>query len=111
MRTAFLAFALALAAVSPAAASDKSDTVLTIHRFFDHFNKGDMTGAISTCDTSSVVIDDFSPHLFPAPNGCADWASGYAAMMKQQKLRHGRVVRSTPSNITITGDHASSWAP
>ena len=106
MRTAFFMFALVFAAALPAAASDKSDAVATVHQFFDHFNKGDLAGATATCASSSVVIDDFSPHLFPAPNGCADWAKGYVAMMAHEKLSAGRVTLSTPSNITITGDHA-----
>ncbi len=111
MRTHLLSFALLAVMAVPAVASEQTAVMAPIQQFVDGFNKGDMSNVVAACDANSSVIDDFPPHVWAAPSGCADWGRAYARMAKSQGITNGIVTLGTPRHVDVTGDRAYVVVP
>jgi ketosteroid isomerase-like protein len=112
MRRPLLAVALSLLVLPAlAGASDADDAVAPVKKFIDGFNGGDVAGALSTCASPAVVIDELPPYLWQGPTACADWANDYDADAKRKGITDGFVKVSKPTHVEITGDRAYLVVP
>jgi ketosteroid isomerase-like protein len=104
---------LALLAWLPisAAASDKTDAMLVVHRWVDTFNANDPQANSLTCGEDAVVVDDFPPHVWQGPGACSRWFADYVAMAAQAKITHARVVLGTARHFDADSGYAYLTAP
>jgi ketosteroid isomerase-like protein len=107
---ASIAFALLAPAAAPAA-PHAAGAMSAVYRWVDAFNRGDVMGTAAVCTSPSSVIDDFAPHVWQGPTGCADWAHAYAALAKSQSLTDGVVKLGAPWQAAVTGDRAYVVVP
>src|SRR5437588_4393659 len=102
-------FAFGLAA--PAAASEQSAVMATVHQFVTGFNTGDVKSALAACASPTAVIDEFPPHTWQGSTACADWAIAYDANAKANGITDGIVTMGTPSHVDVTGARAYVVVP
>ena len=110
MRKLIVALAVALAA-GPAAASEKTDMMATLHQFMDGLNKGDVKTALAACASPASIIDEFPPHEWQGATACADWANDFEAYNKKSGITDPIATIGKPRHIDITGDRAYVVAP
>jgi hypothetical protein len=106
-----LSFALALAVLAslPAAATEKTDVMTTVHKFVDSFNKGDVESA--TCAEQASIIDEFPPHEWHGAGACAKWMDDYDADAKKNGITDGIVTLGAPLHVDVTADRAYVVVP
>ena len=110
MRRLILALAIALA-VTPAAASDKSDVMAVVNQFNDGLNKGDVKTALAACATPSAIIDEFPPYNWQGATSCADWAKDFGTYNAANGITVPIAKLGKPRHVDITGDRAYVVAP
>ncbi|HEX3670150.1 MAG TPA: nuclear transport factor 2 family protein [Candidatus Cybelea sp.] len=93
-------------AALPAAASQESAVIATVHQFVDGFNRGDTKAELATCDAQASIIDDFPPHEWQGPTACADWAAAYAADAQKEGATDGIVTLGKPWYLSVSGNRA-----
>src|SRR5277367_2901119 len=88
-----LSFALAFPMLTtlPAAATEKTDVVTTVHKFVDSFNKGDVKAAAAACADQASIIDEFPPYEWHGAGACAKWMDDYDADAKKNGIADGIV--------------------
>jgi hypothetical protein len=65
---ATLAVVLALVlAPTSAFASEKTDVLAAVHRFFDNLDTDHLETALAVCDSPVSIIDEFPPHEWHGP--------------------------------------------
>ena len=103
-----LSFALALAVLAtlPAAATEKTDVMATVHKFVDSFNNGDVKAAAATCADQASIIDEFPPYEWHGAGACAQWMDDYNADAKKNGIADGIVTLGAPLHVDITTDRA-----
>lgn len=111
MKTLFTAFALAILAVKPTNAADKTDVMVPVHQFVDSFNKGDTKTAAAACADQTSIIDEFPPHEWHGPGACSRWMADFDADAKKNEITDGVVTLSNPRHIDITADRAYVVVP
>ena len=88
MRTIILVLAISLAAallaVSPAAASEKTNVIATVKQYMSSFNKGDKDAATAACAAQASIIDEFPPYAWQGATACADWWNDNEAFGKKK---------------------------
>lgn len=99
------------AAALPAAASQESDVMATVHQFVDAFNRGDSKTMLAACATQASIIDEFPPHEWEGPNACEDWATANAAENKNDGVTNPIVTLGTPWHVSVTRDRAYVVVP
>jgi hypothetical protein len=97
--------------IAPAAASEKTDVMATLHQFLDGANKGDMKSALAVCAAPSSIIDEFPPYAWQGATACADWATDFDSDNKKNGITEGVVATGTPKHVDITGDRAYVVVP
>jgi len=103
MRVVILALA-AVAALSPALASDKTDVTATVTKFNDEFNKGNADAAAALCTPQAHIIDDFAPYEWQSANTCVDWAAALTTYDKKNNITGEMVTVGKPWRVAVTGD-------
>jgi ketosteroid isomerase-like protein len=111
MHRLFIAFAVALLAAGPAAATDKSDVMSVVHQWVDSFDKGDLKSMAATCTDDASIIDDFPPHEWHGPGTCARWSSDFQDFAKAGDITAPFVTLGKPWHVDITADRAYVVAP
>jgi ketosteroid isomerase-like protein len=109
--TSLSAVALALLATLPAAATDKSDVMMTVHRFVDSFNKGDVKTVAASCADQTSIIDEFPPYEWHGAGSCAKWMNDYDADAKKNEITDGIVTLETPLHVDVSVDRAYVVVP
>jgi ketosteroid isomerase-like protein len=99
--------------VSPKAAlaTDKTDVVATVHKFFDNLDPKRLDTALAACDSPVSILDEFPPHIWHGPTACADWWQGLLAYDEKSGITDGNAKLGTPWAIEVTGDRAYFVAP
>ncbi len=110
MQRFVLALAVTLAA-GPAAASENSDVMATVHRFVDGFNKGDTATALATCAAPASIVDEFPPYAWQGATACSDWANDFDADAKKNGITDPVVTLGKPRHVNVTGDRAYVVVP
>ena len=110
MRRLMLAVALAVAA-TPAAASEQTDVMATVHQFTDGLNKGDTKTALAVCAAPSSIIDEFPPYAWQGATACADWARDFEAFNTTNGITVPIATLANPRHVDITGEHAYVVVP
>ncbi len=104
MRNMILALTFALVAV-PAAASDTSDVMTIIAQYNSNF-------AASLCAPQTVIIDDFSPHVWQGAAACSNWSNDLDAYNKKNGITFVSLVTlGKPWHVTVTVDRAYAVYP
>lgn len=98
--------AFALAATTPAFASEETNVMMTVNQFIDGFNKGDLKSASAACADQMSIIDEFSPHEWHGAGAFSKWVNDFDADAKQNEITDGIVTLLKPRHIDVTGDHA-----
>jgi ketosteroid isomerase-like protein len=110
MRNTVTAIAVALAftvlAVKPAAASEKTDVMTTVHQFVEGFNHNNATSVAAACAPDASLIDEFPPHEWHGSGACAKWLSDSGAFNQANGITDMVVTPHKPIHIDITGDRA-----
>jgi ketosteroid isomerase-like protein len=94
-----------ISAPQAAVAAEKADVVATVHQFFDNLDEKTMQKALAACDSPVSILDEFPPHVWHGPTGCADWFKGLAAYNEKSGITDG------VATLDITGDRAYFVAP
>jgi hypothetical protein len=81
-----IVFAVAISSGS-AVASEKTDVVAAVHRYFDNLGKDTLETALAMCDSHVSILDEFPPHEWHGPTACADWWKALNATTKKKGLR------------------------
>jgi hypothetical protein len=111
MHKIFGALAIAVLATGPAAATEKTDVMMSVHQFIDGFNKGDIKTALAACAEQTSIIDEFPPHEWHGPGACATWANDFGADAQRNGITDGFVSLGKPRHVDVTTDHAYVVAP
>jgi ketosteroid isomerase-like protein len=111
MRRIVIALALAALVQGTTAAQDKAAVMAPVHQFVDAFNKGDAKAAMAVCADQTSIIDEFPPHEWHGPGGCATWFNDYDADAKKNGVTDGVVTLGSPRHIDVTADRAYVVVP
>ncbi len=105
-----IVFALGVSA-SSAFASEKTDVVAAVHRYFDNLDKDKLETALAMCDSHVSILDEFPPHEWHGATACADWWKALDAYDEQNGITDGNATLGTPWTVDVTGDRAHFVAP
>ena len=105
-----IVFALAISPRS-AFASEKTDVVAAVHRYFDNLGKDTLETALAMCDSHVSILDEFPPHVWYGPTACADWFKGLVAYNQKSGITDGVATLGAPWTVDVTGDRAYVVAP
>ena len=111
MNRALIALAVVALMQSTAAAQDQTAVMASVRQFVDAFNKGDTKGAAAMCAAQTSIIDEFPPHEWHGPGGCAQWMKDFDIDAKKNGITDGVVTLKTPKHLDITGDRAYVVVP
>lgn len=105
--------ALLIAVSTPALAGpDDAAVMKPIKQFTDGFNAGDTNKALQAVSSdSSVVIDEFAPHVWQGTTGIADWVNDYGMDAQDRGVTEGKVTLGTPQRIESNGKAAYVVVP
>jgi SnoaL-like domain len=92
-------------------ASEKTDVVAAVHRFFDNLSNNTIETAAAVCDSPVSIIDEFPPHEWHGPTACVDWWKAYNAYNQNNGIKSEGASLGTPWNVYVTGDRAYFVAP
>jgi hypothetical protein len=96
---------------SPAAASEQSAVMTTVHQFVDGFNKGDTPSGLAACASPVSIVDEFPPHEWQGKSACADWAKAYNSNAAANAITDGWVTLHSPWHVEVDGDSAYVVVP
>jgi hypothetical protein len=99
--------------ISPgsAFASDKTDVVAAVHRYFDNLGKDTLDAALAVCDSQVSILDEFPPHEWHGPTACADWWKAYGAYNDKNGITDTVATLGMPWNVDVSEDRAYFVAP
>lgn len=103
MRKILISFALGMAAIAPALASDKTDVMAVVHKWG--------TTESDTCADEVAIVDSVPPYEWHGSGACSKWKDAYDAFSKQAGATDGHSVVGKARHIEITADHAYVVAP
>jgi ketosteroid isomerase-like protein len=111
MHKIIIALAVTALVAGPAAASEKSDVMETVHQWVDAFNKRDTQMSLATCADQTSIIDDIPPYEWHGAGACSKWISDWEVNAKKNDLTDAKVTLKKLRYIEITGDHAYVVVP
>jgi ketosteroid isomerase-like protein len=111
MRTLLIALAAAVLAAGPAAASDETDVMASVHQFVDAFNGGDTKTAAAACADQTSIIDEFPPYEWHGTGSCSTWMSDFDTDAKKNGITDGIVKLDNPRHVAVTADRAYVVVP
>ena len=91
--------------------SDEDDSVATVERYIEAFNKGDADAMAAAFAPESSILDGMAPHLWVGPTASRDWYRDVLAEGKQHGASHYHVRLDKPRHANVTGDAAYVVAP
>jgi SnoaL-like protein len=107
-----LSFLFAFAIGAPASlASDKSEVVDAVHRYFESLEPDKLQTALAMCDSQVSILDEFPPHEWHGPTACADWWKGLLAYNDKSGITDADATLGTPLTVDVNGDYAYFVAP
>lgn len=98
-------------AIAPAAATESTNVMATVHQFMDGISSGNIKSAVAACASPASIIDDFPPHEWQGPTACADWAKDFEAAVKEAGYTDNVVTLGKPTHVDVTGDRAYVVVP
>ena len=101
-----LAFAVALLAVGPAAASEQDEVMKVVHQWMDGLNKGDTKTAIAACAQQTAIVDEFPPHEWHGEGTCAKWVAELEVYNKSLGLTDPVTKLRKTRHVDITADRS-----
>jgi ketosteroid isomerase-like protein len=110
VRVAIATLLALLAARSFADAAD-IDVLLPIQTFVRAANAGDRAMLISIFTPDSMIIDEFAPFRFAAPQAAAHWYDGSGPDQTAHGVTDARISVAAPTFITVKGSHAYVVVP
>ena len=105
-----IVFAFAISSAS-ALASEKTDVVAAVHRYFDNLDPDKLETALAMCDSHVSILDELSPHEWHGPTACADWWKAAKAYDEKEGIAAGAAALGTPWTVDAAGDRAYFVAP
>ena len=105
-----IVFALAISPRSTLA-SEKTDVVAAVHRYFDNLGKDTLETALAMCDSHVSILDEFPPHEWHGATACADWWKALNAYDEKNGITDGNATLGTPWTVDVNGDRAYFVAP
>ena len=105
-----IVFALAISPRS-AFASEKTDVVAAVHRYFDNLGKDTLETALAMCDSHVSILDEFPPHEGHGATACADWWKALDAYDEKNGITDGNATLGTSWSVDVSGDRAYFVAP
>jgi hypothetical protein len=105
-----IVFVVAISSGS-AVASEKTDVVAAVHRYFDNLGKDTLETALGMCDSHVSILDEFPPHEWHGPTACADWWKALNAYDEKEGIAAEAAALGTAWTVDVTGDRAYFVAP
>lgn len=106
-----IALCLGLTTAWVPAATDSSAVMAPVNQFVDGINKNDTQMTVSACDSYTIIIDDFPPHVWHGATACSDWNTAYHAINQQYKITGTVATLHAPLHVNVTGDRAYVVVP
>jgi len=103
-------FMFAISAGS-AVASEQSDVVTAVHKYFDNLDKDKLKTALEVCDSHVSILDEFPPHEWQGPTACADWWKALNDYNEKSGITEGDATLGAPWSVDVTGERAYFVAP
>jgi ketosteroid isomerase-like protein len=97
---------LAVLVVCSAAPATERAVLIPIYTYVHAANAGDRAALISAFTTDSLIIDEFAPFRFAAPNAAGHWYDGFGADQTANGVTDGLITFTPPKFITVSGPHA-----
>jgi ketosteroid isomerase-like protein len=94
-----------------AVASEKTEVVAAVHRYFDNLDPKKLQTALAMCDSEVSILDEFPPHQWHGPTACADWWKALNAYDDENGITDGSAALGTPWTVDVSGDRAYFVAP
>jgi hypothetical protein len=101
-----LVIAMAVLPVGMATASERGDVLKVVRQWVESLNKGDVNTAVAACARETVIIDEFSPHVWHGVGACSRWAKDLVVHNRAAGLVQGVVTLGSPWRVDITADTA-----
>jgi len=92
-------------------ASDKTDVVAAVHKFFDNLDDKTLPTALSVCDSPTSILDEFPPHVWYGPTACADWYKALTAYDEKSGIKDTAAKLGTAWTVDVSGDRAYFVGP
>src|SRR5882762_2379730 len=99
--------------ISPrsAVASEKTNVVAAVNRYFDNLGKDTLETALAMCDSHVSILDEFPPHEWHGPTACAAWWKALNAYDEKEGIAAGAAALGTAWTVDVTGDRAYFVGP
>jgi len=102
----FVAGVLASAAPASAASSESAAVMAAVQGFVKDFNVGTINDVRGACEPSTIIIDNFSPHVWSGADACGAWYNAYNAMAAKNGITNEIVTLNAPWHVDVDGDRA-----
>jgi ketosteroid isomerase-like protein len=106
VRRSAAAALLGLLLVCGAASAAEHSVLVPIQTYVRAANAGDRALLISAFTSDSLIVDEFAPFRFPAPNAAAHWYDGFGADQLKSGVTDALISSTPPKFVTIEGTHA-----
>jgi len=106
MKKVWLAWVVALSALSSPVLAQQADVMTAVNRFVDGYNKSDTKVLTASCADQTSIIDEFPPHEWHGVGACLRWMKDYDIDAKKNGITDGAVVLGKPSHVDVTGNRA-----
>ena len=91
--------------------SSSDDPMVTVRRYVDGFNSGDVETMTAACADPMQILDGMSPHVWQGPTAAADWWRDALAEGEHLGVSDYHIVLGHPRHVDVTGDYAYVVVP
>jgi len=97
---------VAMLCVCTATPAAETDVLAPIHTYVNAANAGNRALLISAFTADSVIVDEFAPFRFPAPDAAAHWYDGFGADQTKNSVTDAAISSTAPKFVTVVGSRA-----
>jgi len=98
--------AASLLAAAPPSAATPEDPTAFITRSIDKFNNGDIKAWLSAQEDSTMIVDEFGPHVWNGAGSPRRWLDDYSKDAQANGITGGRVDYGKPLQARSDGKSA-----
>jgi uncharacterized protein (TIGR02246 family) len=91
--------------------SDEDESVATVQRYIEAFNRGDADAMAAAFAPEGSILDGMAPHLWVGATASRDWYRDVLAEGKRHGASLYHVTLDEPRHANVTGDAAYVVAP
>src|SRR5690349_2645475 len=88
-----------------------ADPMVTVHKYIEAFNEGDVKGMAAQCAVPASILDDLPPHAWHGPTASEDWYRDVMEAGTKEGASDYFVTLSDPRHCEIRGECAYVVVP